>query len=340
MPLNCQVIKNIENRDFLGSNRGIYEDCEKVNQEYKSGDLRGCMAQSRIVLEAFVKYMYMRLTGNPPKGLADMLKDTKFKIALQDTDIIKIANEIRNKTNPYHHPQATKFETEEEFEKRKKYEDEYEVPEATAESLEQLSLFLSLAVDVINNKIASERGEVKFYLEDRYNPERDTTERFLVSDLVDVDNRREFERVWAIKGTSGNLPNKRPSLLLKESFVGKVIVFTATNNRTEQIFSAEIGPMQKHHILLEGPEDIPYRITSPTSTTNGGDRPTLDENAGNNGSEGAPGGSTIPGEKIRKPKSPAGSPKSPVNPLPTVSDLEKELAIELLKTQEDYDKEE
>ncbi len=179
-------------------------------------------------------------------------------------------------------------------------------------------------------------GKVKLSLinlpsKNGYPPERAIDVKF-----VDVDEHENYKIKWDVEGL-GERKYKGLSLKLRNEFVGKFVIFTAILKKSKQTIVAKAGPIENKHFSIDGSEDIPYTFTATPNVTGSS---TQVGNAGNQGSKGNPNSSETPRGRKDTPQTIVEAPKPPVNPLPTVSDLEKELAMELLKTQEDYDKEE
>lgn len=324
MRFDYRAVEGISNQDFWGANRGILESCEKVAQDYETEKLRECLADSRLVLEAFIHYLYKRLTKNRfvPRQLGALINDTAFKVALDNGALMSAAERINNVTRKYHHPEKQNAETEEQYHARVTYEDEQEVPIAAAEVLGQLSSFLSLAAAVINEKIPGERGTVKLSLKDKYFSRRDSAERVLEAKLEDVDNYSDYERVWAIDG-HGELSYTGRTLILRKNYCGKVIVFRAINKKTGRVLEKSFGPIEAADFR---PGTASQTAHKPVET---GRAACLEHKKGQGKDTGAP----LP--RMEGPSKP-GAPKCP---LLTARFLEAELAKERLKMQEDYDAE-
>lgn len=339
MGFNYAAVKSITNSDFWGGNRDVLEKCEKVSKCYESGDLRHFLSGSREILEVFINYLYKRLTRKKsmPRMLGEKISDVDFKVALDNADLISAAEQINQITRKYHHdPERRDSETDEEFRARIKYEDEKEVPVHTSEVLQKMSLFLSLAANVINHKIPSVRGEIRLSLDDMYNENTESTKKVLLASLEDVDSYDDYARTWEIEG-QGKIPYSGRALILRRNYVEKVIVFKATNKKTGQVLVKKFGPIKEYHLLTEGKDDT--TSAKPIVSHNKDDFKKPVQNKDNTKTETnrvrVNSNSTVKVKKITPPESNA--PKK--NPLPSVSFLEAELAKELLKTQEDYDAE-
>ncbi len=320
MALNFKVERSITNKDFIGSNMELQTHCDSFDQKYYSGALRDCLAEGREILESFVKYMYKRLLKkkDAPKQLGTILSNTNFKLAIDNPKWISDAGRINDITKKYHHAEPGKYETPEEFEDRIKYEDEKEVPTATKEVLSLFPSFLDFAATIINKKISSVRGEVKLSCEPLLNRKTGLVKPTIIARFSDIDDFDDYKnnRTWEIKGV-GPIRPKGTSLIIDERDLGKVFVFTATNEKTGQVLTDEYGPIKEIDLLTGGKEDSTHPKLTTIYEPTGGKKPPQNE-----------------GKK--KPSKPD-TPKK--DPLLTASFLEAELAKELLKTQEDYDAE-
>lgn len=321
-----QIVKSIKNDDFLSKNHDINEKCERIAQDYKSGDLRKCLEDSRPVLEIFVNYIYKRLMKKtPPKQLGYTIGDKAFKVMLDNPEIISAAETINEIAKKYHHASKNDSETVEEYNARIRYEDEKEVPHNTEIALTQLAQFLSLATDVINNRITSEPGELKLSFCNQFDKENKVY-RVLCADLSNVDNYDNYETTWEVVG--GRIVNYHGrTLRLRREDVGKVIVCTKKNKITGQKLVEKTSPIQEFDLSIVK-EDTPT-FPSPLPPTKPSAKNESTSSNGNN-------------QEFRSGTEPTDRPQPEIpkkKPLLMVSILEAELAKERLKTQEDYDAE-
>ena len=253
MGFEYDIINQISNQDFKDSYRSLSNECDKINKKYNSQDYRGCCKDVREVNEVIVRYMDERLLGysKTQRTAGVILLDEKFRDKFDDTSFLYPAAEVQRIGSKYIHSKPKTGESQEQFERRIKRENEI-LPKETDEILEKFSEALKAGITFINEKIPGVRGVLKIIPDRRISDRTGVEESVLLADLTDVRNRKDYIYTWKFKEQDTKYKEGTYFIILNRDWMeNKTVILKATNTNTNQELIASYGPIKKEELVIK-----------------------------------------------------------------------------------------